>query len=150
MNLSPESLYRTLTVVRFAMLVAAPPIYLLVAYVVGTDNFTPDNSIVFLLYALLIVGLVQPAVAVPIERLMVANARKEPVTALSGSALYLSISIIKMALIEPIYIYGFVAFLLSGEILNILYFYPIGIVWTVVYWPRKEKLDQFVKQFEDV
>ena len=132
------------------MLVAAPPIYLLVAYVMRVDNFAPDNSIVFLLYSLLIVGLVQPAVAVPIERLMVANARKEPVTASSGSALFLSISIIKMALIEPIYIYGFVAFLLSGEILNMLYFYPIGIVWTVIYWPRKEKLDQFVKQFEDV
>lgn len=136
--------------IRFAMLVAAPPIYLLVAYVVETDKFAPDNSDVFLLYALLIIGLVQPALAFPIERLMVANARKEPVRASSGSALYLSVSIIKMALIEPIYIYGFVVFLLSGEIANMLYFYPIGIVWTVIYWPRKEKLDEFVKQFEEV
>ena len=136
--------------ISFAMLVVAPLIYLLVAYVIRVNNFAPDNSVVFLLYALLIVGLVQPSVAVPIERLMVANVRKEPVTASSGSALYLSISLIKMALIEAIYIYGLVAFLLSGEILNMLYFYPIGIVWTIIYWPRKEKLDQFVKQFEEV
>lgn len=132
------------------MLVAAPPVYLLVAFLVGSDDFAPDDSVVFLLYGLLIIGLVQPVVAIPIERLVVTNARKESMTVSSGSALYLSISVIKMALIEPIYIYGFVVFLLSGEIANMLYFYPIGIIWSAVYWPRREKLDRFVKQFEDV
>jgi hypothetical protein len=132
------------------MLVTVPPIYLLVAFVIRADNFAPDNSVVFLLYALLIIGLVQPVFAYPIEKLMVAKVRKDLVGASSSSALYLSISVIRMALIEPIYIYGLVVFLLSGNIANMLYFYPIGIVWTVVYWPRKEKLDQFVKQFEEI
>ena len=56
------------------------------------------------------------------------------------------LSLIKFSLIEAIYIYGLVVYLLSGDILKALYFYPVGIAWSVVHWPTRDRFENFVNR----
>lgn len=137
-----------LKIIRFAMLIAAPPIYLMIASIVTAGEAVAREADHFLLYMLLVVSMVQPAISFLIARYKLGGISRESMTASSGSALFTSISIVKMALVEAIYVYGFVVFLLSADMVNMLYFYPIGIVWTVVLWPRRKAHDEFVRQFE--
>jgi len=60
--------------------------------------------------------------------------------------LYFMLSIIQMAMVEAIYVYGFIVFILTARLTYMLYFYPIGIAWSFVYWPRREKYTQLLEK----
>ena len=147
-GLSLEKNFGMLKLIRFSMLVAAPPIYLLIASVIRVEGATARVTDLFLLYLLLVISIVQPAIGFLIARYKLSGMRRELLTAASGSALFMSISLVKMALVEAIYVYSFIVFLLSEDIVNMLYFYPVGVVWSVVLWPRKKVHDEFIRQFE--
>lgn len=145
----PDVQYKTLRAIHFAMLILLPPTYLLIAYMLGSDYYPPGGHNKFMLYVLLIIGAIEPAVAPMIGRLMITGAKKKHLEVSSIAGLFISINIIKLALIEAIYIYGLVVFLLSGDLMKMLYFYPIGIIWTAVYWPQRDKFDRFLRQYEN-
>ena len=64
-------------------------------------------------------------------------------TQMSARQLLFSIIIVRMAFIKPSYIYGLVVFMISADLSRMLWFYPIGVFWTLIYWPtraRREKI----------
>ena len=131
----------------FFMLVVFPVIYFFVAFYVKVPLKTGGEQ-EMLFYILLIVGMVQPVVLPFIEKIHIKNYRKNKNSAMSPSQLYTTISIIKMAMVEAVYLYGLVVYFLSGDLTKMLYFYPVGIIWTIIYWPRREKYILFTKSLE--
>lgn len=136
-----EKQLRTLRFITWAMLVGAPIMFLIVAQI-QSEHLDTRAGNELLLYILLIVAVVSPATAFAVERFQVSRFSSTPTSEMRPINLFFTISIMKMAMIEATYIYGFVVFIISGDFSNLLFFYPIGIVWSLVHWPRREKYNQ--------
>ncbi|MBU0984103.1 MAG: hypothetical protein KKA42_09555 [candidate division Zixibacteria bacterium] len=149
-NLPDESFVSKARMLAFVLLLAAPIVYLVIAYIkMPSMDIAPETSSAFqLIYMLIPIALVAPAMAFFIERMHISNYRSAQRSAMLPGALWLNLAIIKMALVESCYIYGLVAFFLSGDMTRMLWFYPIGIAWTFVHWPRREKYLEFLKKLE--
>ena len=139
--------FRPVILLTFFNLVVAPLIYFFVAFFMKIPLKTGGEQ-EMLLYILLIVGMVQPVVLPFIEKMQINNYRKNKNSAMSPYQLFTTISIIKMAMIEAVYLYGLVVYFLSGDLTRMLYFYPVGIIWTFIYWPRRDKYERFTKSLE--
>jgi F0F1-type ATP synthase membrane subunit c/vacuolar-type H+-ATPase subunit K len=141
----PEKQLRTLRLITWAMLVGAPIIYLVVAQI-QTAYLEARAGNELLLYILLVVAIVSPATAFVVEWFQMSQFLSTQASEMQPINLFFTISIIKLAMVEATYIYGFVVFLMSGNFSNMLYFYPIGIIWTLVHWPRRQKYNQLIEK----
>jgi len=145
---TPEGQFTLVRIIQFAMLMAAPLVYLPVVWVIGENAVAREDFSPFVLYLLLIVGTIQPIVCPLIEKMQLVNHRNRNINRKSAAALYVSMVIVRTAFVEAIYIYGLVAFLLSNQLVNMLYFYPVGMIWTAIYWVRRERFERFVSLLE--
>ena len=83
-----------------------------------------------------------------IERIQVSNYKNSSMTGMTTEKLYTTLSIIKFAFVESIYIYGLVEYILGGDKYHFLIFVIIGMCWSVIVWPRKEKFEKFLMKVE--
>jgi hypothetical protein len=134
-----------LRIFTWVMMVIAPLIYLHIAWLLDTQGLRAKAGNDLMLYLLLVVSLLSPLV-LPLVTNGVIKAARTKRSQETGAQLLQRLSIIQMALIESIYIYGFIAFNLTGKFAYIFYFYPIGIAWSFVYWPRREKYTQLLEK----
>ena len=130
-----------------ALLVVAPAVYLLVAYAIQIDSRTGGEADM-LFYILLIVAIVEPAVAPLIRRFHLNRYRTGGTSRMSPGQLFTSISVIEFVLVELIYIYGLVVYIITGDMMRMLSFYPVALIWSVVYWPRRSAWDKFSRAIE--
>lgn len=138
-----EREFTKLRIVALA-LALAPLIYLIVAY--ALDPGEPEASVDLLFYLLLLIALLSPVVAPIIERSQVKQYRTATATAMTPAQLYTTTGIIKLAFAEACFTYGLVVYFLTADMLRMLYFYPIGIAWMAIYWPRRDRFEQFLKK----
>ena len=131
--------------IAIAMLVIMPLVLLSLMFVVSPPKQS-GGEIEMTLLILLIVGMIQPLVIPIISRIQIQNWREETFEKKNPAILFFMLSLIKFSLIEAIYIYGLVVYLLSGDILKALYFYPVGIAWSVVHWPTRDRFENFVNR----
>ena len=96
-------------------------------------------------YILFLFALVEPLLAPVLARMMHNRYRQTSSTQMQPAQFFTTLSIIKMSLVESIYIFGLVVYLISGDVLKMLWFYPIGVIWTFVLWPRRSNLQQMIK-----
>jgi hypothetical protein len=139
--------FRTARLIAWAMLAAAPLIYLIIMSFVKVPVRT-GGEVNLMLYILLSVSLVQPALAYVIEKRQIASFTKGKQPLMGAGQMYMTIMITRLAMVEAVFIYGVVVYMLSGSILNALYFYPVGIIWSIVHWPRRDAFEQFLKRVE--
>lgn len=130
-----------------ALLVVAPAVYLLVAYAIQIDPRT-GGEVDMLFYILLIVAIVEPAVAPLIRRFHLNRYRPYGTSRMSPGKLFTNISVIEFVLVELIYIYGLVVYIITGDMMRMLSFYPVALIWSVVYWPRRSAWDKFSRAIE--
>ncbi len=125
------------------MLIFMPLLYLLIMYLVQVDEQS-GGQIEMMLYILLIVGMLQPLTSPLIARVQIQNWQKANSEKKNPASLFFSFALIRFSLIEAIYIYGLVVYFLSGDMTRALYFYPVGIVWSLLQWPTRERFENFV------
>lgn len=142
-----QAVLKLVVVLAYAMLVAAPLVNLFVAYL-ATIAGQQGGEVKMMLYILLILSVFQPAAAKFIERFQINSYKRAEQTKITPENLFTTISVIKFAFIEGIYLYGLVVYLLSGNLNWMLYFYPIGIAWTFAYWPRQSTFESFLNRIE--
>ena len=130
-----------------ALLVVAPAVYLLVACVIQIDLRT-GGEVDMLFYILLIVAIVEPAVAPLIRRFHLNRYRTGGTSRMSPGQPFTSISVIEFVLVELIYIYGLVVYIITGDMMRMLSFYPVALIWSVVYWPQRSAWDKFSRAIE--
>lgn len=138
-----EKQFRTIKIIALALLVAAPIVYLVVAQIISRDC-EPKAGQDMMVYLLLMVGIASPAVVPILVRAQIKTYQASKNTKMTPMNLFFTTSIMSMAVVEAVYVYGLIAFLLTGELVNMLYFYPAGIVWSLVYWPKREKYDKLI------
>ncbi len=139
--------FRKSNLLAAALLIVAPLVYLLVAYVMQVD-VKSGGEMDMLFYILLIVAIAQPAVVPLIERFHLNRYRAGATSRMSPGQFFTSLSIIKFALVEATYIYGLVVYIITGDMMRMLYFYVVGVIWSVVYWPRREAWVRFFRLVE--
>ena len=138
--------FRLVNLLALFMLVIAPVIYLVVAYAIPEKQAAPEPGTKLMFYGLLVIGIVEPVMYPLIERFHLKQAPAARDRKMMVEQLYVTLSIIKMALIEAIYIYGLVAYLITYEMDKMLYFYPIGIIWSAIYWPTRDRFERFLSR----
>jgi len=140
-----EKQLKTLRIITWAMLVAAPVIYLFVANLISAGmEARAGNELI--LYLLLVVAVVEPAMAPVMEWSQIRSYKAGSQTKMKPINLFFTLSVMKMSTVGAVYIFGFVVFILTGKFVNMLFFYPIGVAWTLVLWPKREKYDQLVER----
>ena len=137
--------FRTARIITLAMLIFLPLVFLLVMYIVEIQEQT-GGQIEMMQYILLIVGMLQPLTILIITRVQIQFWQKSVLEKKTPASLFLSLALIKLSMIVAIYIYGLVVYFLSGDMIKALYFYPIGMAWSVVYWPTRDRFENFVNR----
>ncbi len=130
-----------------ALVILAPAIYLLVAALITPPESTFDAAATQLLISLLlVVAIIQPALALLVERFQVRSFLTSRSTVMTAATLFQLICVIKLAFVEAIFIYGLLAFFFSGNMAPIFWFYLVGAVWAAIYWPRRSRFEDFLNK----
>jgi hypothetical protein len=141
-----EKQLRVLRIITWLFMLVGPCAYLAIAQLIDAKGVEARAGNEILLYLLLAVAIVNPFFAPLIVRAETSKFRKGLSQVKSPAQLFFTLSIIQMAMVEATYIYGLVVFLLTGKLTNMLYFYVIGIAWSFVFWPRREKYTQLLEK----
>jgi len=139
---------RKARLIAVALLFIAPAIYLAIAliWLPANEPIAAESNLVF--YILVIVGASQPLLLPVIERVQIKNFRQQTNRTMSALQLYLITTITRLAVVETVFIFGLVVFMLSGSTVRMLIFYAIGICWSFVNWPREDKMRNFLQRSE--
>lgn len=136
-----------LKIITWAFMFVGPVAYLIIAHLLSSKGVEARAGNEVLLYLFLVVSLANVLVAAPIiVRMEIQKYRAGAYQGRSPVQFFVTLSIIQMALVEAIYIYGLIAFVITGKFTYMLYFYPIGIASSFVYWPKREKYERLVER----
>lgn len=139
-----------LRIITWAMMIVGPLVYLIIATTMDPSKISAKAGNDVLVYMFIAVSLSVLIVAGPIViRSQIKGYRRGDPQGRSPAQFFMNLGIIQMAFVEAVYIYGFVAFLLTGKIINMLYFYPIGIIGSYFYWPRRGKYEQLLEKLNE-
>lgn len=142
-----EAFWKRVILIAFSMLIFSPVIYAVIGYLVDVPPKV-GGEFDMMLYILLVVAAVQPAFGKIISRFQIDAYKKNQQTKMTRDQLYFSVAIIEMAFVDAIYLYGLLQVFLTGDYNRMLYFYPIGIAWTLVYWPKRSNYENFVQRID--
>ncbi len=147
--------------------IVCPIVYFIVPNVIDKGESRASGEIDMMFYILMIIAIVEPIVYPLIEKFQISTYKKNPDKMSSGGgtqsfgflsdnapqpgspmALYFTLSLIKATLVVACYIYGLTVFFMSNDVSYIYYFYPIGVIWTFIYFPRKSQFEKFMEKIE--
>ncbi len=146
MNPELQRYRRQFAVTRFvalALVILAPAAFAIATLFLHPTP-QPAEGIRFVFYVLLVIALVSPFLYKIIERVQLSNYRHIQNKRMNPGQLFTSLTVIKLAFVEAIFVYGLLMFLLTGDRTYLWYFYPIGIAWGVVYWPTEGKFEAMI------
>ncbi len=144
---SVQQQFRVSRLLAIAMLIAAPVAYLIVTFLVGGRSVA-GSPVELVFYLLLAVAIFQPAAAFLIERFQFRAYTTRTGTKMSPPQLLFMIGIIKYAMVEAVYIYGFVVYFIADDLIYMAPFYCIGVVWSYIHWPRRERWERTIESLE--
>lgn len=131
------------------VLSVAPFLYLGIAYFLSTRQaYLPAGFLDIVPYMLLPVAAVIPYVLLMVEKLMIQSFRESSDKKNYPGGLFFSLFVIKLAGAQAAFIIGFIVFLLGGEISRMVWFYPIGMIWMYILWPRENSFRKLLEQLE--
>ncbi len=139
--------YKLIRLFALLMLVVAPIIYLVIVNLVQVQKKTGgEHDIMF--YMLLIVAVSQPLVIPLIERVQIARYRHEGNSSASSVACLTVMYLTRFAIVEAVYIWALVLMFVTGDLTRTLLFFPIGAVWSAIYWPTRTKMIRTLERLE--
>ncbi len=144
---STVSLSPTLQLQILFFLVLAPAAYLVVAIVMVTKKHLALQPNPLMFYGLLAFSVLDIALVPIVERFQIRAWRK----ASPRNPLPMQIQTVtttKMALMESHYLFGLVLLLATGDYHPMYYFYALGILASILYWPTRARLDELARKME--
>ena len=147
----------------FVMFVGAPLIYLFMTTETIFQEFSTSGQNDIMFYILLIIALFYPLVIPILEKAFVtAHHKRNDVKNKSKWAmklqshsnkrnstpekLYFTFFVVKSALVEASFIFGLLIYIVSGDMTRMLYFYVVGIAWSLVVFPTKSRCEKFLEK----
>ena len=135
------------------LLVLAPAVFLIIAVSVNVPRFDPeDETRRFMLYIFFILAFLEPLVSILVRKFQVSNyrktgtarrvgprGRKEGSTKMTTGQFFVNALITQLSFVNAVFILGLIAYFVTADLNNMAYFYALGIIWSVIFWPREEK-----------
>jgi hypothetical protein len=137
-------------IIAWIFLVGIPALYLVIVLALPDHSFDPTEAHLLAFYILLVVGIALPAVYLAVERYHFIGYRKEEEAKLSPDRLYITLGLVKMSLVDAVYLFGLFMYLLSSDLVKMLCFYAVGIAWSIAYWPRARKYERFLSKLGEL
>jgi len=144
----PVAVPKALPVITWAMLVVMPVFLLVLAQFIAAAPTTSGAPYDMVTYILLVVAALEPLPYLFIERVRINNFRKAKGNEAAKGQFFMHVVIMRMAPVTAIYMFGFFVFLIGGEFMRMLYFYPIGLIWTYFRWPSEAYRQEFMRRLE--
>lgn len=144
-NQQPVSISKE-RLLAFSTMIAQPIVYFIMTFLFKNKPMAPDGVNDMVLYILLIVAAVEPSFYLLIRRVQQSMFKRTDFTAASPEQLYRTLVIIRSAMVVGGYVMGMVVFFLTFDVERLLLFYPAGIIWTLIYWPRVSEKKQFLEE----
>lgn len=133
----------------WVVIISSAIIYLGLAFWMNEQrNFPHSEFLELVSFMLLPIAAITPFVFPMLEKAQLRVYRKSSGRKQTPGQLFFSLSIIKFSLAHAAFIYGFIVFYLGGGISRMLWFYPIGMIWMYIFWPREESFKKFLRQLE--
>lgn len=130
-------------------MIIASIFYLGIAFLLGEQRDFPHSEFLELVsFMLLPFAAITPFAIPMLEKAQIRMYKKSSRRKQTPGQLFFSMSIIKFSLAHAAFIYGLIVFFLGGGISRMLWFYPIGMMWLFILWPRKQGFKKFLEQLE--
>lgn len=127
----------------------SPIFYLAIAIFMSEQrNFPHSEFLELVSFMLLPFAAITPFVFPMLEKAQIRMYRKSSGRKQTPGQLFFSMLMIKFSLAHAAFIYGMIVFFLGGGISRMLYFYPIGMIWAFIFWPRERDFKKFLEQLE--
>lgn len=136
---------RKAKLLAIVLLLVAPVVFFFVTFIIDVPEQL-GGQVDMMMYILLIFAVLQPLFYPVIERFQLSNFRASHASKMTPEKLFLTLTIIRLALIESPFIYGLMIYIISGLRTPIIYFYLIGYAWTALGWPRQSQLERIIEK----
>lgn len=126
--------------IAFSLSVGSPLAYACFAYWFARNRAAlsqGDQGILILLVLTLVSILIQGTLKKSSMRASSNRSRGSKEMWLS----YTRFVIIRLALASATYVYGLLSFMWTGKISYMIAFYAVGVIWSIIVWPRQAQLD---------
>jgi hypothetical protein len=131
--------------IAIGLLVVMPLLYFAIVKGLQFPSMNPAaNELLFQI--LIIVALLQPVMIPVIEKTHIQLLKKNK--ALNPTDAFMLLMIIRCSIIEAIYLFGVITYFNTYNLTSMLYFYPIGIIATIVYFPRESTYETFKEKLQ--
>jgi len=143
--------YAILRVITFALFVAAPLCYTAIVYLLSYSGNMPIRPNAPITYAMFALALIHAVLVPACDRFGVwtKKGRGPRREGQSISQRAVSLMIIKMAQIESMYLFGIVTFFVTGLTTYLPYFTALGLLYSIIYWPTRERFVSLVRALEE-
>lgn len=142
-----DEMWGNIRVLSIIIFIVTPPLYIILAHIKdGSPMAGGEHDMMF--YMLLIVAVCLPAVLPLITGSQIRAFKRKSNSRMSRFQLVQSIFVQKAAVVISCYVFGMAVYFTSQDIIRLYYFYPIGIAWTFIYWPRREKYESLINELE--
>ncbi|RME28212.1 MAG: hypothetical protein D6800_04145 [Candidatus Zixiibacteriota bacterium] len=142
------ALLKQLRWLALLMLVVSPLLYLVVSYLLSGQIPSAPAGNELMTEILMVMALVQPLIPMVIEKIQLRQYKSRDNKKVPPVRLYYLLTLSRLAFVDSVFLYGMVVFLLTREPPVFLYFYPIGIGWSFVHWPRMSRFESFLRKVE--
>lgn len=130
-------------------LVIAPITYLAMPILLSEQREFPHSEFLqFVSFMLLPVAAFIPFVFLMIEKTQIKAIRKRTKGKQTPGQIFSTLVIIKFSAAQLSFVFALIVFFLGGGISRMLWFYPIGMMWMFIFWPREQGFKKFLEQLE--
>lgn len=142
-----DSLFKIVRIISIFLSIIAPFLFLYIAYYyVQIDQAIEYTDII--VAVLLAYSAFAPLSLLVIRKAIVRNYLSGKSMNVSPEQLWFKLFIIRAAVSGGIFAFGFLVYFLSGNVIQMLYFYPIGFAWSIVHWPTRDRFQQFLNELK--
>lgn len=145
-----EKGWKTIIIINTGLLIFSPAVYLFIVWnIFKSPNFDvisePNMMVQYVITGLtIILPMIIPFAIKIFTSVQNIQLSSDPELRYVGK--YQTISIIKGAIIESIYVLSLVIFFINHTVEHLWYFYLYGIFWTYIHFPRKSQYIEFIQK----
>ncbi len=139
---SREAQFNMARMFAVVMFFIAPAAYLYIAYSMLGKQTGQSNMVILVVLLAVAAGELVASFFIP-DLLL----RKSPNFKAQKAPLQ-QYWIVRMAMVESVFIFGLAYFFIAGDFNAMFYFYAIGAIGVVMHWPTRERFDAVAAQLE--
>jgi len=144
-----ERQWKIIKFFTYNLLIAAPLMFLFVAYKLPAESGL-KGAMYLVCGFLLLWSALGPTILPKIKEVQLQQFKDGKLKKMTPSRLYFQRTIIGLSMAVAPYCTGFLVYVIVGGYVQMLWFYPIGIFWSIKLWPRRRAYEEFLQNLEQI